>query len=52
LIITPFFLAALMLITGARKWREVVLVSLLATFGIYLFFQKVFQVMLPRGDFF
>ena len=52
LIITPFFLAALMLITGSRKWKEIGFVSLGATFGIYLFFQKVFQVILPRGDIF
>lgn len=52
LIITPFFLAVLMLITGSRKWKEIVLVSICATFGIYLFFQKVFQVILPRGEFF
>jgi len=52
LIITPFFLAVLMLITGSRKWKEIVLVSICATFGIYLFFQRVFQVILPRGDLF
>jgi len=52
LLTTPIFLAVLMLITGARKWKEVVLTSTLVTFGIYLFFQKVFQIILPAGDFF
>jgi len=49
---TPVFLALLMLITGSRKWKEIVVVSLFATFGIYLLFQKIFQVILPRGELF
>ena len=49
---TPVFLALLMLITGSRKWKEIVLVSIFATFGIYLLFQKIFQVILPRGELF
>jgi putative tricarboxylic transport membrane protein len=49
---TPIFLALLMLITGSRKWKEIVIVPIVATFGIYLLFQKIFQVILPRGDLF
>jgi hypothetical protein len=52
LLVTPIFLAVLMLTIGARKWKEVVLTSTLVTFGIYLFFQKVFQIILPAGEFF
>ena len=52
LLVTPFFLVALMLTIGARKWKEVILTSTLVTFGIYLFFQKVFQIILPAGDLF
>jgi putative tricarboxylic transport membrane protein len=52
LLVTPFFLVALMLTIGARKWKEVILTSTLVTFGIYLFFQKVFQIILPAGEFF
>ena len=52
LLVTPFFLVALMLTVGARKWKEVFLTSTLVTFGIYLFFQKVFQIILPAGEFF
>ena len=52
IIITPIFIAALMLFTGSRKWKEVVIVSLVATFGIYLFFQKIFQVLPPAGTIF
>jgi hypothetical protein len=47
--ITPFFLATLMWISGARKWREIILVSTVSTVGIYLFFQKIFKVILPHG---
>jgi hypothetical protein len=50
--ITPFFLAALMWISGARKWKEIVLLSIASTLGIYLFFQKVFKVILPHGTLF
>jgi putative tricarboxylic transport membrane protein len=49
---TPLFLALLMLITGSRKWKEIVMVSIFATFSIYLLFQKIFQVILPRGEIF
>jgi putative tricarboxylic transport membrane protein len=49
---TPIFLALLMLITGSRKWKEIVMVSIFATFSIYLLFQKIFQVILPRGEIF
>jgi putative tricarboxylic transport membrane protein len=49
---TPIFLALLMLINGSRKWKEIVIVSIVATFGIYLLFQKIFQVILPRGELF
>ena len=51
-LITPFFLVALMLTIGARKWKEVVLTSTLVPVGIYLFFQKVFQIILPAGELF
>ena len=50
--ITPFFLAALMWISGSRKWKEIVLLSIASTFGIYLFFQKIFKVILPHGTLF
>ena len=50
--ITPLFLAALMLISGARKWKEILLVSIFSTLGIYLFFQKIFKVILPHGTLF
>jgi len=50
--VTPFFLAALMWISGARKWKEILLVSIASTLGIYLFFQKVFKVILPHGTLF
>ena len=52
ILVTPIFIAILMLITGSRKWPEVVIVSIGATLGIYLFFQKIFQVILPGGTLF
>ena len=52
IMITPFFLAALMWISGARKWKEILLVSIASTLGIYLFFHKIFKVILPQGTLF
>ena len=52
LYITPFFVAALMWISGARKWKQILITSALSTVGIYLFFHKVFRVILPQGTLF
>lgn len=52
LTITPFFVAALMWISGARKWKQILIISAVSTVGIYLFFQKVFRVILPQGTLF
>lgn len=52
ILVTPIFLVVLMLTIGARKWKEIVLTSTLVTLGIYLFFQKVFQIILPAGEIF
>ncbi len=52
LYVTPFFMAALMWIAGARKWKEILILSAGSTVGIYLFFQKVFKVILPQGTLF
>ena len=49
LVSTPVYLALLMLFSGFRKWLDIILVSLLPTAGIYLFFNKVFQIQLPDG---
>jgi putative tricarboxylic transport membrane protein len=49
---TPVFVAILMLISGSRKWTELLLVSILTTVGIYLFFQEIFRVQLPAGTIF
>lgn len=50
--ITPFFMAVLMWMTGSRKWKEIISVSVISPICIYLFFQKIFQVILPSGSFF
>ncbi|MCP4694145.1 MAG: tripartite tricarboxylate transporter TctB family protein, partial [Desulfobacterales bacterium] len=52
LLCTPLLIALLMIANGARQWREVVLTSALTTIGVYLFFRKIFLVMLPEGSFF
>lgn len=50
--ITPIFLGLLMVITGSRKWKEIVVVSILSSLCIYVFFQKIFIVILPSGKIF
>ena len=50
LLATPVFLAVLMVLTGGREWKQIVLASVLITVGIYLFFQKIFQIILPAGE--
>lgn len=52
ILITPLFLAVLMWISGSRKWKEIVFVSIGSSFCIYLFFQKIFRVILPDGTIF
>jgi len=50
--LTPIFIAVLMFISGSRKWKEVVIVAAVVTFGIYFFFSKVFRVPLPEANIF
>lgn len=50
--VTPFFMAVLMIMTGARKWKEIVILSIVSPLVIYVFFQRIFQVILPGGTFF
>jgi hypothetical protein len=52
ILITPVFLAILMLMTGSRKWKEIVIISTVAPVCIYFFFQKIFKVILPGSIFF
>ncbi len=52
LLITPVILAVLMLLSGSRKWTEILLVSVLCAVGVYFFFQVVFRVQLPGGRLF
>jgi hypothetical protein len=50
--VTPVFMAVLMWMTGSRKWKEIVILSIASPVVIYVFFQKIFQVILPGGTFF
>lgn len=49
LLATPLYIAVLMIGSGSRRWKEIALVSILTAVGIYLFFDKIFQVILPGG---
>lgn len=52
LLTTPFFLVSLMLISGSKNWKQILIVSLAGSGGIYFFFHKLFQVPLPGGKIF
>jgi hypothetical protein len=52
LIITPLFIATLMLISGSRKVREIILFSIGIALAVYLFFNRFFDVALPGGKIF
>ena len=48
LVVTPFFIFAMMVISGSRRWAEMVISSVVVTAFVYLVFQFVFRVQLPR----
>lgn len=47
LFLTPFYLFFGMYYFGYRKWRAMVLVSVLVTLCIHIIFREIFFVMLP-----
>lgn len=49
LIATPIFFFLFMYIYGERKWKQMVIISVALSIGLYLIFEKGFQVMLPGG---
>lgn len=49
LITTPVYIAILMIGSGSHRWKEIALVSLLTAVGVYFFFDRVFQIILPGG---
>jgi hypothetical protein len=52
LFITPFFIVAMMLISGSRSLRELIFFSIGITLAVYLFFYRFFDVPLPGGKIF
>jgi len=47
---TPFFLLALLLYVGERRWRVLLLTAAIIIFVINLIFAKLFYVALPVGN--
>jgi len=52
LLTTPIVLIILMLMCGARRWREIVIFSRAVTGMVYLLFRVGFRVQLPMGKIF
>jgi hypothetical protein len=51
LTVTPFFMAVLFWLLRIRKWITIVLLSLISTASLYLFFSSVLEVILPSGQY-
>lgn len=49
---TPLFIATMMLISGSRKVREIILFSIVIALAVYFFFHRFFDVPLPGGKIF
>ena len=49
LIVTPFFMVVLFWLLRIRKWITVLLLSVISTVALYLFFSTVLEVILPPG---
>lgn len=52
IIITPLFMAGLIVISGSRKWREVIFFSIIISVAVYFLFYRLFGVPLPSGKIF
>jgi putative tricarboxylic transport membrane protein len=52
IILTPFFLFALMYILGLKKWFRMIAISVLTTAVVYLIFNRLLLVLLPRFSLF
>jgi len=50
--ITPLFVAAMMLISGSKKPKEIIFFPIGITLAVYLFFYRLFDVPLPGGRIF
>ena len=49
---TPIVLVILMLMCGARRWREIVIIPIAVTGMVYMLFRVGFRVQLPMGKIF
>lgn len=50
--ITPPFIAAMMLMSGSRKLKEIIIFPIGITLAVYIFFYRFFNVLLPGGKIF
>jgi putative tricarboxylic transport membrane protein len=48
ILLTPFFLFALMFIFGLRKWIKMIIISVASTALVYFIFNDLLLVLLPR----
>lgn len=49
LLTTPFLMAGLFWSLGIRSWKTIVLLSIVSSGGVYLFFSVGLDVLLPQG---
>ena len=49
---TPFFIAGAMVLFNEKRWKRIVLVSVVTTVILYFLFRTIFRVPLPRFSLF
>jgi putative tricarboxylic transport membrane protein len=52
LLVTPVFIAVLMVISGSKRLKEIIIFSIGITLAVYSLFFQLFNVPLPGGKFF
>lgn len=50
--VTPLFMAAMMLMSGSKKLKEIIFFPIGITLAVYIFFYRFFNVLLPGGEIF
>jgi len=46
----PLLILVTMLYLGERSWKRIVLLTLITPTGMYLFFERILEIMLPVGS--
>ncbi len=48
-LLTPIYIAGMLLVLGKRDWKRILLLSVIATIVLYVPFRYLFKVLFPKG---